>query len=968
MNENNVRLYELEVLKYLTDKSTPGKIDASERQLLEQAKKQLEISDLIAKQIEERLLQSAQKFKEVSLGIFQKISNITDNIFFMQIYGILFEERKVFLLSLKQLPNMSLDDIRKIDSTYFLHLVYILIIRKMQTIKTILKIKEEDFILNLSFEFQSIQKERLEIVRLLRKIVKSYIAFSINSAFLDRIKERSTKEIKPLVNMILTLGSDEQRKILKGYLESNDFIYQNLILEAILEEMTSTYLTQPIEYQVLSYISYNIFDRGIEFIQKEKSFSIFEILDIKQIDHAVEMYDLIDDILCKSYQNSYLLELIRRYSSYSYIAKAPINTIGMVYGDSPQIYYGGKFEGYVVIDVNTNEGTRWNINVKSPVRTLSVSKSGKYLVTGHETGEIVLIGTEDHTILFSKTKLIDNLRKIIFSNDEKWIIFGGNDKENAIKVMNRETGEIKLLKGHSSYINDLAITQDDKVLYSVSQDKSIIKWDLVNLKLAAKGTTTSTLKSICLSKDEKIIYTGDNRPEATAKNSFCRILKWDVDALDKGAQIVISNAHTNTIRNLILSESEKYIFSSSLDSQLKIWKIENSHLCADFFNPDEKQNRAFFLSPDARYCITGDTGGSVRFWNLDYLLNKELEKTVDTQMRKLDYYHVRVKDVNSLSIEKILGDYQLNNNIVRVYPKMIELIARDLATKVENKITAEKLNSSMNILTKLHEIGHAISIRGNEDNSKNAVHWAIGFHEAMAQYFTFIAINYDPFGMLSNLRLSEVFTMLANNQSMLYNIYKYLPASKESIPKVIGFFEKQKTKYKDNKKSENKSIITFTFQILDKLNTSLEKKELKAIKADSFQLYIQKYKAFTETIKAENKIIRIAKQCYSFLKEMTSNTNLFAFVNEILESKLTLTESEIDFMMSETVFFQPDKELDFLYVDINSLQESFDKTLNSGEMDIKNKAIIRIKYLDEIKVKLEKLKSSKDENLDEIPM
>lgn len=61
MNEENVKQFEEEIVKYLTDPESPGEIDFIERQMLERTRKRLGISDILAKQIEDKMLLSYSK-------------------------------------------------------------------------------------------------------------------------------------------------------------------------------------------------------------------------------------------------------------------------------------------------------------------------------------------------------------------------------------------------------------------------------------------------------------------------------------------------------------------------------------------------------------------------------------------------------------------------------------------------------------------------------------------------------------------------------------------------------------------------------------------------------------------------------------------------------------------------------------------------------------------------------------------
>jgi WD40 repeat protein len=73
---------------------------------------------------------------------------------------------------------------------------------------------------------------------------------------------------------------------------------------------------------------------------------------------------------------------------------------------------------------------------------------------------------------------------LVYSELHQYTIASSID--GTIYLYNQKHELIKQLKKHNSDVNDIALSPDQKYLYSVSTDRSIIKWDLETLEMAAR--------------------------------------------------------------------------------------------------------------------------------------------------------------------------------------------------------------------------------------------------------------------------------------------------------------------------------------------------------------------------------------------------------------------------------------------------------------------------------------------------
>ncbi|MFM6908483.1 MAG: WD40 repeat domain-containing protein, partial [Dolichospermum sp.] len=107
---------------------------------------------------------------------------------------------------------------------------------------------------------------------------------------------------------------------------------------------------------------------------------------------------------------------------------------------------------------------------------------------------------------------------IALTPDGKTVISGSNDK--TIKIWDLGTGTEKFtVKGYSKYVNAIAVTPDGKTLISGSSDKTIKIWDLVTRKEIATFTGESSITCCAVASDGVTIVAG----EASGRLHFLRL-------------------------------------------------------------------------------------------------------------------------------------------------------------------------------------------------------------------------------------------------------------------------------------------------------------------------------------------------------------------------------------------------------------------------------------------------------------
>lgn len=146
----------------------------------------------------------------------------------------------------------------------------------------------------------------------------------------------------------------------------------------------------------------------------------------------------------------------------------------------------------------------------------------KMLIIGHAI--INILDTETGVLLLDLKNVPNLMMSVLFTTDASQIIYV--DGENNINICNASNGHVEnvLTTGHTSWVNDLAISPDGSKLVSVSDDNTIKLWDMTSYQLINSATLLSlTYRPMCLTT--KLTYFPDNLKYAS--NDYNNISVWD---------------------------------------------------------------------------------------------------------------------------------------------------------------------------------------------------------------------------------------------------------------------------------------------------------------------------------------------------------------------------------------------------------------------------------------------------------
>jgi WD40 repeat protein len=172
--------------------------------------------------------------------------------------------------------------------------------------------------------------------------------------------------------------------------------------------------------------------------------------------------------------------------------------------------------GQTILTIKTGQG--W-------VNAVMYSPDSAKLATGGDPEDAVKIWDAKTGELLNTLKQNHWVHSLAWTSDGKKLISGSY---KLIRIFDTATWqEIAILEGHTNWVNAISLSQNNRFLASVSDDKTACLWNLdTNLQVGPPLQHEDGLWCVALSPDGKVLVTGCKNNNAYA---------WDVHAILKKA-------------------------------------------------------------------------------------------------------------------------------------------------------------------------------------------------------------------------------------------------------------------------------------------------------------------------------------------------------------------------------------------------------------------------------------------------
>lgn len=243
------------------------------------------------------------------------------------------------------------------------------------------------------------------------------------------------------------------------------------------------------------------------------------------------------------------------------------------------------------------------------VHAVCFTANGKYILSAGEDRGLKLWDLKTGKPM-RQFQARGQINSAVLSSDGKTAISAGGDfvsKNFNLQVWDIVKAEERFsLAGHSGTVNQIALSPDDKIAMSASDDRTARVWDLIERKpiRILKGHR-SAVTSVALSPGGRVAYTG---------GADRQIIVWD---LIDYSTIKTLEGHQGRITSLSVSADGKQLLSTSADHTLRLWDLDTGSATV-IQGHSEDVNQAV-MTPDGRFAVSASTDRTMRLWDLHTL-------------------------------------------------------------------------------------------------------------------------------------------------------------------------------------------------------------------------------------------------------------------------------------------------------------------------------------------------------------
>ena len=177
--------------------------------------------------------------------------------------------------------------------------------------------------------------------------------------------------------------------------------------------------------------------------------------------------------------------------------------------------------------------------------------------------------------------------------------------DQTLRVWDLESGQtLRRLEGHTGWVNAVAMAADGRRVVSASGDETLRVWDLET------GRTEGTLKGHT-SRVSAVAITPDGR-RAISASADQTLRVWDLECRTARR---LEN-HTGRVRAVAVTPDGRRAISASADRALRVWDLETGRSIRTLEGHTDWV-RAVAVTPDGRRAVSASADRTLRVWDLE---------------------------------------------------------------------------------------------------------------------------------------------------------------------------------------------------------------------------------------------------------------------------------------------------------------------------------------------------------------
>ncbi|KAM4018064.1 WD repeat-containing protein 88 isoform 1-T1 [Anomaloglossus baeobatrachus] len=213
----------------------------------------------------------------------------------------------------------------------------------------------------------------------------------------------------------------------------------------------------------------------------------------------------------------------------------------------------------------------WSVSLDGLVTSCNVSGDGKRVVCSVDVdnGVCIIDSTSASKVMNVKDHHSSTVTRCCFDPESRRICSVSSDRSVKLLDITAKRTTIQIKRAHDNVISDCGFSVSGRSLCTASWDKSLKVWDVNTGEFRHKGPDhlrnahTGSVSCCVFSQDASVLLSGGYDKT---------IVLWDVQSNRKK---LVLKGHSDWVLDVALSANKKWIMSSSKDSALRLWNIEN---------------------------------------------------------------------------------------------------------------------------------------------------------------------------------------------------------------------------------------------------------------------------------------------------------------------------------------------------------------------------------------------------------
>lgn len=436
----------------------------------------------------------------------------------------------------------------------------------------------------------------------------------------------------------------------------------------------------------------------------------------------------------------------------------------------------------LIIDSETDYSLNINTHAFSAIPDAEIDNKKK-TIFNKSKNEAIIRGSQINVQDRNSGNNIFSVRSIYLSkkfnsisaSDTNQLIIAANEL-GGIYIIDYK-GKIKtILEEHLRSVNDVTFSPDETLFASASSDRSIIIWDVRNLKPIKRFySRTLPIKKIAFTKDGSMLAIGDAL-------GFIKI----IDLSSNGFDLVYRRQHEQEITSINFLPGDSMIMTTASDNKAYVYNVRD-------------------LTPNKKLNITR---------NLNFkILKEKVDKLYSNKMPSSRLFSsIITSDSNYLILAGLTPRYGgIRNPFFPLTLINLKTLRKDYSLFYKYKLPEEayKFRSSISCLKPALKKNEFYNSTGNILN-----HWIIKDKNVYYKSYTVAEYNIEKFEFIDN----ETILFLANGN--LYTFDFIEPSIVNSVTdSITNFFIDRKTKKIAIVNKKNQIIIFKDFLSKSKITT-----------------------------------------------------------------------------------------------------------------------------------------------------